>query len=117
MKKILLLSCLLGVAGAEEHQHAKAPTNPAFDKLKTLAGNWEGTAKDSGKGFKATTSVKLVSGGSVLMSILGEGGPEEMGTMVQLDRKELMGTAYCAAMNHARFKAAACRPNPAVVRV
>jgi hypothetical protein len=53
MKKILVLSFLMGVAGADEHHHPAAPPNPTFDKLKTLAGSWEGTAKDSGKEFPA----------------------------------------------------------------
>src|SRR5438309_7824724 len=104
MKKMILLSFLFGAAWADEHQHAKAPPNPTFDKLKTLSGAWEGTAKDSGKEFPATTSFKLVSGGSVLMNVLAEGKPEEMVTMIHLDGKELMATHYCAAMNQPRFK-------------
>jgi hypothetical protein len=106
MKRIVLLSLLMGMAGAEEHhQHPAPPPNPVFDKLKTLAGSWEGTMKDYGKEMPATTMFKMVSGGSVLMNILAEGKPHEMVTMFHLDGKEVVATHYCAAMNQPRFKA------------
>jgi hypothetical protein len=114
MKRIILLSLLLGVAGADEHMHPAPPPNPTFDKLKTLAGNWEGTYQEAGKEKPSRTTFKLVSGGSVLMNILGEGTPHEMVTMIHLDQKDVMATHYCAAMNQPRFKAVAGGPNQVV---
>jgi hypothetical protein len=111
-RAILVLLCT--TAFADEHHHPAAPSNPAFDKMKTLVGNWEGKAQDSGKEFPATTSFKLVSGGSVIMDVLGEGTPHEMVTMVHMDGKDVMATHYCAAMNQPRFTAVAGAPNQIV---
>lgn len=104
-----LLALCAGVAVADEHAHAApaAPTNPAFDKLKSLQGNWEGTADEQGKKVPAKTNFRMVSGGSVLMNILGEGTPHEMVTMFHMDQKDLLATHYCAARNQPRFKAVA----------
>ena len=45
----------LGLAVA---QTPSSPSSSAFDKLKLLAGEWEGTAKGEGKEFPATTSFR-----------------------------------------------------------
>jgi hypothetical protein len=88
-------------------------TNPAgrvttasasFDKLKTLAGKWEGIANEGGQQIPATTSFRLVSDGSALMSVLGAGTPHEMVTMFHMDNSDLLATHYCAAHKQPRFR-------------
>ncbi|HZS39198.1 MAG TPA: hypothetical protein VFF06_20345 [Polyangia bacterium] len=101
-----------GASLAHEHDHpAQQAANPQWDKMKTLVGNWEGTADEGGKKQPATTYFRMVSAGSALMNVLGEGTPHEMITMIHLDLKELMATHYCAAQNQPRMKAVPAAAN------
>jgi hypothetical protein len=75
-----------------------------FDKLKSLAGEWEGTTSEGGKENVVTTSFRVVSDGSVLMNVLMAGTPHEMVTMFHLDGSDLLATHYCAAHNQPRFR-------------
>ena len=99
---LLLVLSLIVVMGsvtllADEPKTAPVPSNPAFEKFKDLAGDWEGKGED-GKIF--TTSFKVVSRGSAVM--INE-AQENMVTMVHPDGKVLIATHYCAAQNQPRF--------------
>ena len=87
---------------AEEKQSKIAPS-PAYDKMKTLVGAWEGTANEGGKQMPVSTRFQLVAGSSVLADWLGEGTPHEMVTMFHMDGNDLMATHYCAAHNQPRM--------------
>jgi hypothetical protein len=104
---VVVLALTGSLALADEHAHPMAPavTNPAWAKVMTLAGNWEGTANEQGKQMPAKTTFRMVSAGSVLMNILGEGTPHEMVTMFHMDLKDLLATHYCSAQNQPRMKA------------
>ena len=109
--RTLLCVCLLVSAvalAAQETQEKKSPirNSPEFSALKVLVGDWEGTANDAGQTFPATATVRLTSGGSVLMHTLDPGGAEEMVSMIHPDGNDLLLTHYCAAHNQPRFKAA-----------
>lgn len=71
---------------------------PAFDKLKSLAGSWEGTASD---GMAVQVSFRETSGGSALMSEIT--GHEDMISMFHMDGNRLMMTHYCGAGNQPRM--------------
>lgn len=79
------------------------PARAGFQRLKSLAGAWEGTVNEGGKTLPVSTSFRLVSDGSALMNDLMSGTPHEMITMFHLDGGELMATHYCAAHNQPRF--------------
>jgi hypothetical protein len=108
MVAMVTVACLGGAALAEEHQHsAPAPvavSNPAWDKLKTLVGAWDGSMTDGGKTLPTTTSFKLVSGNSTILNYLAEGKPMEMITMFHPDLKDILATHYCAEGNQPRMK-------------
>lgn len=76
----------------------------AFEKLKTLAGRWEGT---SGEGIKGEAIYELTSGDSALLERMSESGPEHttMVTVFHLDGPRLLLTHYCAAKNQPRMRA------------
>jgi len=95
-----------GLVLAQATNPAKRPTvaGASFDKLKSLVGEWEGTMHEGGKESPATTSYRLVSGGSALMNVLGAGTPFEMVTMIHMDNSDLLDTHYCAAHNQPRFR-------------
>ena len=80
---------------------ASIPTNPGFEKLKGLVGEWEAPMQE---GKIATVSYKLTAGGSTLMETLSM--PEgEMLTVYTPDGKRLLLTHYCMAMNQPRMRA------------
>ena len=104
MVVVLVFVLAVTAALADEHTSAVAP-NPAFEKMKTLQGDWVGTMMEGGKEYPTTTRFKLVSDGSALMDYLAEGKPEEMVTVFHMDGSELMATHYCSAHNQPRFVA------------
>jgi hypothetical protein len=87
-------------------------SDAAFGKLKTLAGEWQGTMKEGGQNAPATTSFRVVSDGSAILNVLGAGTPHEMVTMFHMDGRDLLATHYCAVHNQPRFRyVASSEPN------
>jgi hypothetical protein len=86
-----------------EETRSKVASNPAFDKMKALAGKWEGTAEEGGKKIPTNARFQLIADGSVLMGWLNEGIADEMVTMFHPDGSDLMATHYCAAHNQPRM--------------
>ena len=75
--------------------------NPAFDKIKSLAGEWEGTAM----GQKVSANYKVMSAGSTVMLVMpGDKPGDEMITMFHPDNEKLMVTHYCSAKNQPRMR-------------
>ncbi|MGD0227594.1 MAG: hypothetical protein ABSF71_35210 [Terriglobia bacterium] len=102
--KVLVPIVVFAALGLAQAQTSSAQSSAAFDKLKLLAGEWEGKAIEGGKEIPATTSFRLVSDGSVLMNVLGQGTSHEMVTMFHMDNNDLLATHYCAAHNQPRFR-------------
>jgi hypothetical protein len=74
----------------------------SFDKLKTLAGSWQGK---SNSGQPVDVTFRVTSGGSAVLSeIMGE---ENMITMFHLDGDRLLLTHYCGTGNQPRMQATA----------
>jgi len=99
------------LAGAGEPEHHLVPVpetpSPDFDRLKAMAGEWEGTARQ-GDGPKSTptrATIKVVSAGSAIMLVTDPGSAHEMVTMFHRDGEALLATHYCSAMNQPRMKA------------
>jgi hypothetical protein len=95
MKRHIAISALL-VLIASTAFASNATT--AFDKLKTLQGTWAGKMAD---GHQVQVTNRMVSGGSAMMSEIK--GPENMITMIHLDRGRLLLTHYCSAGNQPRM--------------
>jgi hypothetical protein len=83
--------------------------NPQLEKIKTLAGEWQGTARGGGdaKGMPTVATIKVVSAGSAVMLVTDPGTPHEMVTMFHADDGSVLATHYCAAQNQPRMKATA----------
>jgi hypothetical protein len=75
---------------------------PAFEKLKTLVGEWEGKLPD---GKTARVNYRLTAVGSALVETLMPGDPKEMVTVYHPDGESVMLTHYCAARNQPRMRA------------
>ena len=91
--------------GVAQQKNPAVQSSGALDKLKSLAGEWEGKANEGGKEIPATATFRVVSDGSALMNVLAPGTPHEMVTTFHMDGSELLATHYCAAHNQPRFRA------------
>lgn len=91
-------------AAKEQDDHSASPLlpNPAFETIKSLAGNWEGTYGD-GKG-KSLMNFRVVSNGSAVVLTMDEATKGEMITVFHPDGKGLIATHYCSARNQPRMK-------------
>jgi hypothetical protein len=95
---VLVLAVLaLAAAGL-----ATSKSQPEFDKLKSLAGNWEGKATD---GRPVHITYKVISSGSAVMESIMESSDMQMITLYHLDGDRLMMTHYCSAGNQPRMRA------------
>lgn len=74
----------------------------SFEKIKSLAGRWEGKTSS---GNSATVTYVVVSDGSAVMETLSSQGESNMVTLYHLDGNRLIMTHYCAAGNQPRMRA------------
>ena len=95
---VLLLACSAVLLAADA-----APA--AFDRLKQLAGDWEGTYQGE-KPVATKVNFKVVSNGSAVMLTADDGSAGEMITMFHPDGSSVMVTHYCAAKNQPRMRLA-----------
>ena len=86
---------------------AQSDAQKSFDKMKTLAGTWEGQVTSGSpeienKHVKAT--LRVTSMGHTLMhEMTGEGRPDDPITMFVVDGDRLLLTHYCDAGNRPRM--------------
>ncbi len=80
-----------------------APSTPAFDQLKSLAGNWEGKKSAD---HSVTLTYEVVSNGSVVMERLKPTNESEMVTMYSLDGGRIVVTHYCSMGNQPTMQTA-----------
>ncbi len=106
--------CVMSAAGGGETcQHAAGAASPeiqaAFEKLKTLVGEWElesmQSTDEEHEMQSGNVTYRLTGGGSALAETLFPGTPHEMITMYHLDGPALMLTHYCALGNQPRMRA------------
>ena len=96
------LSFVAALAAEAPAPGAKGDDNPALARLKSMAGEWKGTAPD-GKTVKLTT--RVASGGSAVVEQMDMHG--DMITVYHADGPDLMLTHYCGIGNQPRMRAAA----------
>jgi hypothetical protein len=96
------LCALLGATLAAQETHAPARSIPAFDQLKSLAGEWDGNSNEGP--VKAIYSV--VSNGSAVMEHMAPGTSHEMITMYTLEGDRIVVTHYCSAGNQPTMQTA-----------
>ena len=84
---------------------AQAPvtSQAAFNKLKTLAGDWRGTVGQQGAGEEISVNYRTTSNGSVVMETLFPGTDHEMVTLYHLEADKLVLTHYCAMGNQPKM--------------
>ena len=82
---------------------AQASANPGFEKLKALAGEWDGKTQD---GKAVHVSYKLVSNGTALMETLAPSEEAQMITMYHPDGTSVGMTHYCNENNQPQMRTA-----------
>lgn len=74
----------------------------AFHMIKSLAGDWTGTAgTDKGP---ATVKYRITANGHVITEVLFAGTDHEMMTMYYMQGSDLLATHYCSVGNRPQFK-------------
>jgi hypothetical protein len=113
MKSRIALSVVFvliaATAFASDTAAAQTDAQKSFDRLKTLAGSWEGHittvpphADIDGK--LAHASLRVTSmGNAIVHEMTGEGRPDDPITMLYLDGDRLLLTHYCDAGNRPRM--------------
>jgi len=110
MKRVGWLSlCLLGIALCARPVAAQTGTNPGFEKMKTLGGEWGGKAAD---GKAVEVSYRLVSSGTALMETLRPAGESEMVTIYTADGDRVAVTHYCSANNQPHMQSGPISSSP-----
>jgi hypothetical protein len=94
---VIALLAASGIAGDNNAIDAKV----AFSKLKTLAGNWEGT----GKAGKEQLSYEPIAAGTSLIERETAENRPVMVTVYHIDGNRLLLTHYCMAGNQPRMQA------------
>jgi hypothetical protein len=86
--------------------HAGDGVDPkaAFERLKTLAGTWQGKGGAPGADQAVTVSYRTASAGSVVQETLLPGTPNEMISMYHMADGQLVMTHYCAMGNQPHMK-------------
>jgi hypothetical protein len=83
---------------------AQSRATAGFEKLKSLAGDWQGSDPD---GNELKVNYQVVSGGSALVETLQNANEPSMITLYHLDGDKLMVTHYCSSGNQPRMVAVA----------
>jgi hypothetical protein len=110
MRKLAILIILVATAAVVLAQDnppkaaaAQSDAKKAFEKMKTLAGSWQGTVMDIPINF----TIRAASSGT---AILHEGDTSEAGppkheiTMFYVEEDRLLATHYCDAGNRSRWE-------------
>jgi hypothetical protein len=107
MKTLMVVLAAVTMLAGKGSAQLKTKPNPGFEKLKTLAGEWQAKMPD---GSTLPVTFKLVAADSVVEEDLPHGN---MVTMYHADGANLMLTHYCAAGNQPRMRAAAFKDGDA----
>lgn len=87
---------------------AETKANMAFEKLRALNGDWQGTVAWTGQNPSAISAHYYITGnGSAVVEDLSNG----MSSVYHLDGSDLRMTHFCAAQNQPRLKATAFGPD------
>jgi len=93
---------------------AQTKESAAFDKLRSLSGDWEGSFAWSGArsaSGKMSAQYYTTGNGSALVENLTVDGAPIMTSVYHLDGADLRLTHFCAAQNQPRLKATAVDPD------
>ncbi len=89
---------------ADEMHKAPYVGSDAFERMKQLEGDWEGSMKMGEQTMTMKASYKLTSNGSALIETTHEGSPHEMVSIYHDNKKKnMVMTHYCAEHNQPKL--------------
>jgi hypothetical protein len=108
--ELLFFVSFLGQIIYAQHDHAANPgtaNSAAFNEIKSLVGNWEGTYQWIGQSARGEMGAKyyLTGNGTTVIEDLIQSGNIIMTSAYHLDGNDVRVTHYCAAGNQPRLKA------------
>ena len=105
VQKLILILCLFLARFCEAEQGNAAR---ALEQLKSLAGDWEGTAQWTGArtgSYPMNAAYYVTGNGSAMVENLISEGVPNMTSVYHLDGADLRMTHFCGAQNQPRLKA------------
>lgn len=103
MKRIaFVFSFCMFMGGGTLLALAALPASAAFEKMQSLAGDWEGRSEG---GNPLKSSFKVVASNTALLETLSVSGMEEMLTLYSVDRDSIVLVHYCPTNNQPRMRA------------
>jgi hypothetical protein len=109
MRKLTILIILLATAGVALPQQMPMPktsgpqsdAQKAFEKLKTLAGSWQGTYM----GMSGNVTIRVTStGNAILHEMKASGRSDDPITMIYVEGDRLLLTHFCDSGNRPRMQ-------------
>src|SRR5713226_10416274 len=105
---LIILDAAAAVVSAQEMRRsmpktagAQSDAQKAFEKLKTLAGTWQGSVM----GIPVQTTIRVTSrGNAILHEVTSSGMPDNPITMIYVDGDRLLLTHYCDSGNRPRME-------------
>ena len=97
-----LLVLLVGMSLLWANSALRAEPGTAFEKIKALAGEWEGKAAD---GNPVKASYQITSNDSAVVESMKMGDHPSMVTVYHMDNSDLRMTHFCSVGNQPRMKA------------
>jgi len=94
---LLLIGAPIAFAG--EHSLGPYSGSKEFERMKELAGAWEGTSNMAKEGERVRVEYRLSSAGSSIVETLFPGTPHEMVSVYFDNKGHLTMTHYCSARN------------------
>jgi hypothetical protein len=104
----------IGFSGLLSAHTSESTVTAAFEKLRALRGQWEGTYVWSGARAASGTmgaNYYITGNGSAVVENLTMGDEPSMTSVYHLDGRDLRMTHFCAAQNQPRLKAADIDPD------
>jgi hypothetical protein len=98
-----------GAAKSAVSSAAGARATAALQKMKSLAGQWEGKDHDGGP---AKTTFEVVVAGTTVLETLSESGMEKMLTVYSVDGDGIALVHYCPTNNQPRMRALPASGDP-----
>ena len=100
-RRAMCLSVLLMASWHPCSLFAATPSESAFKKLQSLAGQWEGRDEH---GMAAKTSFEALASGTAVLERLDASGMEEMVTLYSVDGDGIALVHYCPTNNQPRMR-------------
>jgi hypothetical protein len=91
------------IAGTAEMKETQYSGSKEFERMKTLAGAWEGLSMMGKEEQKVRVEYRLTGGGSAIVETISPNTPHEMVTVYYDDNGKLTMTHYCALRNQPRM--------------